>query len=181
MKKDLKVDIEVPENVEVEIAGKKIVIKSKGNEVERTFLNPRVSIKKEDGKVVLFSKNATKREKTTIGTFTAHISNMIKGVNEGFEYKLKICSSHFPMSVGVEENKVLIKNFLGEKIPRKARIMKGVEVKIEGDEIVVKGNDIESVGQTAANIEQACKINNRDRRVFQDGCYITKKAKGEII
>ncbi len=180
MKKDIKVEIEIPENVEVELAGKKLRVKAGNNEVERSFLDPCIEIKKEGNKIVLFSKKGTKREKAMVGTFKAHIANIMKGVSEGFEYRLKICSSHFPMSVNVEDNHVLIKNFLGEKIPRKAKILKGVDIKIDGEEIVVKGDDIEKVGQTAANIEQACRINKRDRRVFQDGCYITKKARGDL-
>ena len=42
-------------------------------------------------------------------------------------------------------------------------------------DVVVKGADREKVGQTAANIERACRIKKRDRRVFQDGVYIVSK------
>ena len=53
------------------------------------------------------------------------------------------------------------------------------EVKVEVQnkvDVIVSGADIEKVGQTAANIERSCKIRKRDRRVFQDGIYITSKA-----
>ena len=53
---------------------------------------------------------------------------------------------------------------------------KGVEVKIAGTEIVVSAADIELAGITASKIENLCRITNRDRRIFQDGCYITQKA-----
>ena len=45
----------------------------------------------------------------------------------------------------------------------------------EQDDVTVTGSDREKVGQTAANIERACKIKKRDRRVFQDGIYIVSK------
>lgn len=111
-----------------------------------------------------------------VGTIRAHINNMIKGVTEGFTYKLKIRYAHFPMKVSVKGNEVIIENFLGEKHPRRARIMEGVTVKISGEDVIVTGIDKEKVGQTAANIEQATRIKGRDPRVFQDGIYIVEKA-----
>ena len=63
----------------------------------------------------------------------------------------------------------------GQSLSREFRHHK-VEVRVENKtDVVVKGADREKVGQTAANIESACKIKKRDRRVFQDGIYIVSK------
>ena len=83
------------------------------------------------------------------------------------------------MNISIANNTLIIKNFLGEKIPREAKILPGVEVKIDGDLIKLKGIDIEATGQTASNIEQACRITNKDRRVFMDGIWMTNKAKAK--
>ena len=110
----------------------------------------------------------------------AHIKNMIKGVSEGFVYTLKICSSHFPMSVSVSGNKLEVKNYLGEKVPRVLNLVENVKVTINGEEVVVESSDKELAGQTAANIELLTRRSGFDRRVFQDGIYITEKA-GKIV
>jgi large subunit ribosomal protein L6 len=127
------------------------------------------------GKVVLSVKSATRRESKMMGTIWAHLKNMIKGVEEDFEYKMEICNVHFPMNVKVEGEKVVIKSFLGETKERVARIMPGVKVDIKGTDVTVSSNNIESAGQTAANIEKATRLTGRDRRIFQDGIFITEK------
>ena len=139
---------------------------------ERKLAYPGISMQLENQKLVLKSKKDSRNEKRILGTFAAHVANMVTGSSEGYTYKLKVCSGHFPMKVSVENNKVKISNFLGEKIPRTGKILEGVSVKIENDIITVEGIDKEKTGQTAANIERATRITNRDRRVFQDGCYI---------
>jgi len=172
---DLSEEIQLLENTNIKINDNNIEVDGPQGKIEKRFAFPNIEIKKQDNKIQLVSKNASKREKRMINTFKSHIENMIKGVLKGFEYKLKICSSHFPMSVSTENNFVVIKNFLGEKVPRRARILDNVNVKIQGNDVIVTGIDIEKVGQTAANIESACRITNRDRRIFQDGIYIYER------
>ena len=88
---------------------------------------------------------------------------------------MKIIFSHFPINVKVVGDRVEIHNFIGEKAPRIAKILPGVTVKVQGRDLIVEGIDIEKVAQTAANIEQATKIKDFDRRVFMDGIYIYQK------
>jgi len=75
----------------------------------------------------------------------------------------------------VEGDEIIIKNFLGEKIPRKAKILPNTSVEIKSNQIIVSSSNIEFAGQTAANIERATKIKKRDRRIFQDGIFIIEK------
>jgi large subunit ribosomal protein L6 len=100
---------------------------------------------------------------------------MIKGVTKGVLYELKIVYSHFPMNVKVAGDSVVIDNFLGEKSPRRAEVLKDVSVEVKGQDVKVSGLDINAVSQTAANIEQTTRIKRLDPRVFQDGIYITVK------
>jgi large subunit ribosomal protein L6 len=72
-------------------------------------------------------------------------------------------------------HELVIKNFLGEVKPRIAKILPEVEIKVEKEIITVEGHDKEKAGQTAGNIEKAAKVNNRDRRVFQDGIYLVSR------
>ena len=64
----------------------------------------------------------------------------------------------------------------GEVVPRKVQLLKGAEVKVNGNDITVSSADKEIAGQMSAQIENLCRISKRDIRVFQDGCYITSKS-----
>ena len=88
---------------------------------------------------------------------------------------MQIHYSHFPMQVSVEDDAVVIQNFLGEKAPRRAPIRGDTDVQIDGEEIVLSGPDKEAVGQTAGEIEQLTRVPDKDTRVFQDGVYIVEK------
>src|SRR5216684_2713940 len=82
----------------------------------------------------------------------------------------------FPRKATVKGSEFIIENFLGEKFPRKTRILGETKVEVKGDQVLLTGADVEAVGQTAANIELATRIRGFDPRIFQDGIYITKKA-----
>jgi large subunit ribosomal protein L6 len=51
-------------------------------------------------------------------------------------------------------------------------------VKLASDEIHVQGISLNDVSQTAANIQYATKIPEKDQRVFLDGIYIFEKKEG---
>ena len=178
MRKEIIEKVELPEGIKAEIDGNILRLKKDDKEITRKI--PGLKIKIQDKEIEIKEEKATKNEKKLIKTIVAHIKNMIKGLNEDFIYKLKICSVHFPMSVNVEKQEVVIKNFLGEVKPRKAKIPEKVEVKVDKDMIIVKSFDKEAAGQTAANIEKTTRVRSKDRRVFQDGIFIVEKAGEEI-
>ncbi|MEK6948482.1 MAG: 50S ribosomal protein L6 [Nanoarchaeota archaeon] len=177
--KTYSLEVEVPEGVTANVQGNILTIKGPKGEVKREIENPRFSMKAESKTVILALKPGVKqsqRDKMHMNSYQSHIKNLIDGVIHGYTAKLKVCSGHFPMTVTIDSNgKFAVKNFLGEKVPRTVNIKHGVKVEIQGDILIVTGLNKELVGQTAADLEQLTRITNRDRRIFQDGIYITKK------
>ena len=168
-------EIEIPEGVEVIIENNEVSVKGPNGEDSRKFTYPNVSIKEEDDVIVLETSFPKKKDKAMIGTTRAHINNMIVGVTDGFTYHMKIVFAHFPMTVKVQGETVVIDNFLGERHPRTSKIVGTAKVAVKGDEVTITGINKEHVGQTMANLEQATKIKGRDPRVFQDGIYLISK------
>ena len=175
MNKDLERITDIADSIEVSVSGKEFIAKGNGKELKRNFDIGKINASVKDNKVILTAKGATKREAKMMGTIAAHLKNMIKGLTEDFVYDLEVCSVHFPMNVKVEGNKVIIKSFLGETTVREANVLDGVKVDVSGSKITVSSHDIEAAGQTAANLEKATRLTGRDRRIFQDGIFITKK------
>ncbi len=180
MNKDLIREIEIPEGVGVVVSGDDVVVKGNDKELKRLFDIGKVKIKVDGNKIVLSVDGATRRESKMIGTIWAHLKNMVKGVGENFVYELEVCNIHFPMNVKVDGERVLIKSFLGETTVREVKIVDGAKVDIKGNKITISSSNIESAGQTAGNLEKATRLTGRDRRIFQDGIFITKKPKRKI-
>ena len=168
-------EIEIPEGVNMKIDGNTVEATGPKGTVKQVFDQPNVAISHEDQKIVVQTASSKRKQRAMVGTVRAHLRNMIQAVTEGFTYKLKVVSAHFPMTVKVEDKRVLINNFIGERQPRVANIVGDVQVNVKGDEITVEGNNKGDVGQTATNIEQATLVKGRDNRVFQDGCYIVER------
>lgn len=170
--------IELPEGVSVTVAENgDVSINGPNGSLSRNFRSSRVSLIQNDGGLIVRVDIPRRKEKALAGTWNAHLNNMIRGVVDGFSYSLKAFYSHFPMTLAVKGNEFVVNNYFGEKVPRRANILPGVQVKISNKvEVTVSGNDKEAVGQTAANIERCATVKNRDRRVFQDGIYLLEKA-----
>jgi large subunit ribosomal protein L6 len=173
-------NVSLPEGVSVSLSDNLLTLTKGSESISREFRHRKVVIAADSQSVVVTCDLPRRKEKAVAGTWNAHLKNMVKGVNDGFTYKLKVVYSHFPMTLKVQGDVLMITNLFGEKVPRRAALPWSpaeVTVKIENKtDVYVTGIDIEKVGQTAANIERACRIRRRDRRVFQDGIYIVEKA-----
>ncbi|MFW6282588.1 MAG: 50S ribosomal protein L6 [Minisyncoccales bacterium] len=172
---DFREEIELPEGIVAVKDGNMLTVKTEKNEIQKKFVSPILDLKVENNKIVLTTNKLTKKEKALVGTFRAHVNNMIKGLLEGHHYKLKICSGHFPMNVSYNNNVLSIKNFIGEKIPRTLTVNEKVNLKLDGDFITIESVDKELAGQTAGSIEKLTKRTKFDKRIFQDGIYIVEK------
>jgi len=175
MAKETKNVISIPEGVTVTFQNDILSVSGPKGKNERYLWYPGIIIEVKGSEIIVDSTSTKKSHKAMIGTFSSHINNMMKGVTQGFEYRMKVVYSHFPMQLKVEGKKLLIGNFLGEKKARSANILGETKVKAGADQVTITGINKEDVGQTAANIEQATKIKRFDPRVFQDGIYIVEK------
>jgi len=168
--------VSAPSGVTLRLEGDEVLVSGKLGALRRRLTHPRVVLSLNGGELRIRSDLPSRREKAVVGTFAAHVRNMIVGVTQGFTYRMKIVYAHFPMKASVKGKEFVIENFLGEKAPRRAPILGDTKVVVNADQVELTGPNVEDVGQTAANIEQATKIRGFDPRVFQDGIYITSKA-----
>lgn len=175
MKQDLREELKVPEHTTIAIEGNLFTVKGQKGEVKRTFYNPKITARVIGDAVVFESKKATKQEKKLVKACIAHLKNMINGANQGHIYKLKICSGHFPMTASVKGNVFELKNFYGESVPRTTTLPEGVDVKVEGQFIIIQGVDKAEASKAAALIELLTRRPGFDKRIFQDGIFIVEK------
>ena len=171
--------VTIPQGVDIDISGMKLTVKGGKGTLEKEFIHPmfigKIKMSKQDNEVIITTETDARKIKAMVGTIAAHTKNMIKGVTEGYTYKLKIVYMHFPFTVKIDNDIVIITNFLGGKAARKAKIVGSSKVEIKGEDIIVTGINREEVGQTCGNLERATKIGSRDRRVFQDGIFLVSK------
>jgi large subunit ribosomal protein L6 len=167
--------IQVPNDVDASVDHLEVTISGPEGSVTRRLWYPDITVTTAEDAVVITTGAQDAKTNATAGTFESHVRNMIFGVTEGWEYRMEVFYSHFPMQVTAEGSEVVIENFLGERHPRRVDVRGDTEVQVDGEDVTLLGPSIEDVGQTAASIEQMTRVNDKDTRVFQDGVYITEK------
>ena len=180
MKGKLEYIIPIEQGVTCHLVGKTLTCKKGDAENTREINLPYTKIQVHNNNIVIVKDKGNKKDNARLKTYVAHIKNMMKGLSHKFTYELEICFVHFPMTVKVEGKEVVIDNFLGEKKKRRAKILPNVKVEVNGNKIIVTSPDVESAGQTATNLEKATLVKYKDRRIFQDGIFLTAK-KGVAI
>ena len=167
-------EIKVPEGVKVEQKANRLDIKGKLGSNTLTYNDSLLNVRLEGDTIKVEpveSKKLARKSANLVNTVAKEIHNNMKGVNEYYERKMTMVFVHFPTTVEVKDNKVVIKNLFGERSSRTARIMGDAKVEAKGQSIRVYGTSLEDVSQTAANIKGACRVRHKDNRIFQDGIY----------
>ena len=177
MKSNITQKANIPKGVTVSVIDNTVTVKGPKGELSRTFSSNDVTILVQNDTIVLSAKNATRREQMQLYTFLSHVKNMMDGVLSPWIYTLKVCAGHFPINVKVENNSLIVKNFLGEKTPRHLKLPTGVKVTAVGNDVTVESTDVEKAGNVASRIELFTRVRNRDLRIFQDGIHIVTKGK----
>ena len=167
--------VTIPEGVTLALEGCKVTVTGEKGSVTKDFTHARLNMEHLDDSVKVWTINPRKKQASLVNTIVAHVKNMIKGVTKGFTYRMKIVFVHFPMTLRIQGNNIVIQNFTGERKSRDAKIVGDAKVRVEGEDIIVEGIDLEEVAQTAANIQRAVKIRRKDRRKFLDGIYVYSK------
>lgn len=174
------ISLTVPKEVRLTAKNRKVTVTGARGILVRSFDKLSVQIAVKGDKVTVQQFLGKRKQLACIRTCVSHIKNMITGVTKGFQYKMRLVYSHFPISTDITEEgtKIDIRNFLGEKRVRTVTMGKGCTVE-RGDEVkdqlIIKGIDLELVSQAAANIHCVALVRNKDIRKFLDGIYVYEK------
>ncbi|MCW1293793.1 MAG: 50S ribosomal protein L6 [Candidatus Parvarchaeota archaeon] len=162
-------------DAETEINGDEISVKGQKGELKTRIPYPFISVKKDGNDLLIECKKDVDYQKAIAGALAAQVRNMVQGVREGYTAELELVYMHFPASMKVIGNKLVVENFVGERKAREIIIPDGVKIQVHGTKIILEGIDKYKVGQAAGTIEKKVQIKNKDRRVFKDGVFITRK------
>ena len=176
--------VDVPEDVEVQVQARKVTVTGPRGSLTKSFRHSSLDIQVVDGgrKVRVDLWFGKRKQIACVKTIASHIRNMVTGVTKGFNYKMRFVYAHFPINVTLNDNTVEIRNYIGERRVRTVELLEGVEYTRTDnvkDQIELTGNDIRAVSLTAARIQQATRVTDKDIRKFLDGIYVSEKGHAE--
>ncbi|KAF4122493.1 large subunit ribosomal protein L9e [Geosmithia morbida] len=181
--------LDIPEGVKVSIKTRVITVEGPRGKLVRDLSHLAVVFgQPKKNTISIEIHHGNRKNVAALRTVRSIINNMIVGVTKGFKYKMRYVYAHFPINVILDKKaesglwEVEIRNFIGEKYVRRVVMQTGVDVEVsknQKDELVLTGNSLENVSQSAADIQQACRVRNKDIRKFLDGLYVSEK--GHIV
>ncbi|CAE7072951.1 unnamed protein product [Rhizoctonia solani] len=177
-------ELTIPEGVTVAIKSRLINVEGPRGKLTKNVRHVNMDIQlvktSKENTVTLAVWQGGRKHVACLRTIKSLIENMITGVTKGFRYKMRAVYAHFPINCIIQDggSKVEIRNFLGEKLVRHVNMLDGVtiiESKAQKDELILEGNDVQNVSQSAASIQGICRVRNKDIRKFLDGIYVSHK------
>ena len=130
-------NVKIPEGVTVRIEGNLVKVTGPKGMLMREMYYPNVSLAIADKEMTITTESGRKKILAICGTFAAHLQNMCIGVTKGYQYRMRVVYSHFPIRLKIAGDRIEVGNFLGEKRSRFARIEKDVKVALGSDEVTL--------------------------------------------
>lgn len=168
-----KLPIEIPQGVEVTVNDN--IVTAKGPKgTESVQIREEIKVEVKDGAVVLTRANDDRKSRSLHGLSRTLVSNVIKGVKDGFEKKLEI------QGVGYRANMQgsAINLQLGYSHPIVIEPPAGIKIEVEANtKITVSGSNKQAVGDIAALIrsKRAPEV-YKGKGIRYEGEYVRRKA-----
>lgn len=144
----------VPSGVDVQVESGEVLVKGPKGELRQRILTDVVSVRLDDGKVIVDRKGDAKQHRSAHGLTRTLIANMVEGVSKGFRKSLEISGVGYRVAKSGER----LNLSLGFSHPVAFAAPKGVALTVEGQtKIHVDGIDKQAVGQVAAEIRRLRK------------------------
>ncbi|AWI09138.1 large subunit ribosomal protein L6 [Ereboglobus sp. PH5-5] len=144
-----KVPVTIPEKVKVEIKDTTVHVEGPKGKLTKTFA-PVVKLENKDGKITVTPVDETRFARSMYGTARAVISNMIKGVTDGYAKELEIQGVGFKAALKGANQLDLA---LGYSHPIVYDIPEGIKITVtDQTKLKVEGADKQVVGEVTANI-----------------------------
>jgi large subunit ribosomal protein L9e len=184
-------EFEIPEGVSVSIKSRLITVKGPRGELTKSLRHIDMEIKKVgEKKIKLVVWHGARKHVACLRTVRSLITNMMNGVTKVLAFyscpdsrgsdtkcvmsthisqstsmSLSKVSSHVYVNLTRDGKAVEIRNFLGEKYVRRVALHPGVIVTVSTavkDELILEGESLDNVSQSAASIQQICLVRNKE-------------------
>lgn len=167
-----KVPVSIPSGVDVKLVGQALTVKGKLGELHQD-VHPAVKALVEDNQIKVAPADSARESNALAGTMRALISNMVKGVSEGFEKKLVMIGVGYRAKASGKTLNLSV----GFSHPVDMTMPEGVSVAVPSNtEIVLTGADKQKVAQVAANIRKVRPPEPyKGKGIRYDGEHIIKK------
>jgi large subunit ribosomal protein L6 len=163
--------IQIPQGTEVTLVKGILRVKGPKGELTKEFKDD-IVVTIENNTVTFIPKDSTPFSRALWGTYSSHVKNMIKGVNEAYSKKLILEGVGFKS----ESDGKVLKLALGFSHPVLVPITEGLTVTAEKNIITVTGIDKEVVGQFTADVRSMKKPEPYKGKGFRyDGEVIRRK------
>lgn len=167
-----KMPVAIPSGVDVTVDGSTVTVKGGKGELTRAFKDI-ISIKVEDGNVIVERPDDSREAKSLHGLTRTLIHNMIIGVSEGYSKKLELVGVGYRAALKGTDLELQ----LGYSHPVVVPAPENITFEVPSQtEIIVKGISKEQVGQVAANIRAWRKPEPyKGKGIRYEGEYVRRK------